>query len=62
MDQIDAGREARRTRRFRSADRAMWWAVLRTERDRRLALAARRPITAANLRRLLARRWATVVE
>jgi hypothetical protein len=56
MEKSDPGKEARRSRRFRSAERAFWWGVLRTERDRRLALAAGRPVTSANLRRLLMRR------
>ena len=47
MNEMHAGREA---------GRAGWWAVLRTERDRRLAVAGGRPITARNLRRLLMRR------
>jgi len=56
MEKSDPGMDARRRRRFRSAERAFWWSVLRTERDRRLAMAAGRPVTGANLRRLLIRR------
>jgi len=56
MEKFDPGREARRHSGFRSAQRAFWWSVLRTERDRRLAASAGRPITAPNLRRLLLRR------
>jgi hypothetical protein len=52
MEKSDPGTDARRSRRFRS----FWSGVLRTERDRRLALAAGRPVTAANLRRSLMRR------
>jgi hypothetical protein len=44
----------------KDAGRAWWWAALRTERDRGLALAKGRQITAPNLRRLLARRLARV--
>lgn len=40
------------------AGRAWWYAVLRTERERRLALASGRPITGPNLRRLLIRKLA----
>jgi len=43
------------------AGRAWWWAVLRTERDRRLALARGRPITSRNLWRLLRRRLSSIV-
>ncbi len=43
------------------AGRAWWWAVLRTERDRRLALARGRPITSRNLWRLLRRRLGRAV-
>ncbi len=46
--------------RGRDAARAWWWAVLRTERDRRHAARGGRPITTPNLRRLLMRRLATV--
>jgi len=60
MENFDPGKDARRSRRFRSAERAFWWSVLRTERDRRLAEAAGRPITARNLRRLLMRRTALI--
>ncbi|MGE5611018.1 MAG: type I-U CRISPR-associated RAMP protein Csb1/Cas7u [Bacillota bacterium] len=38
------------------AGRHWWWAALRTERDRRLAVARGRPITSRNLGRLLGRR------
>lgn len=60
MEQLDPGMDAWRRRGFRSAERAFWWSILRTEHDRRLAVAAGRPITAANLRRLLMRRMAAV--
>jgi hypothetical protein len=56
----DLGKEAWQGRRFRSAERAIWWAVMRTERDRQLAVAAGRPIIRRNLRRLLMRRMARV--
>jgi CRISPR-associated endonuclease/helicase Cas3 len=52
----------RRDSRGTEAGRAWWWAVLRTERDRRLAAARGWPITTPNLRRLLSRRLARVGE
>jgi hypothetical protein len=42
------------------AGRVSWWAVLRTERDCRLALARGRPITGRNLGRFLMRRLSGV--
>lgn len=62
MEYSDPRREARPNARFRSAERAFWWAVLRTERDRRLAAAINRPTTAANLRRMLMRRVTDIAE
>ncbi|HZZ42843.1 MAG TPA: CRISPR-associated helicase Cas3' [Tepidisphaeraceae bacterium] len=49
-----------RKSRGMEAGRAWWYAVLRTERDRRLAVKFGRPITARNLRRLLLRRLANL--
>lgn len=57
MSEGGPGTDAGWGRRFRWAGRAGWWAVLRTERDRRRALAAGRPLTARNLWRLLMRRF-----